>query len=231
MSDFYNNQQAMVEGLRNNASKVSPEFKKIRFYLDNVANKDEIDRTARNKFLSGFKSFWICDTNNTSFVASMFVNTRGDVGQSLPLKPNMSLSFQYPVDGCALEWSAQAGVWIDIVFALNTDITPGYIQLSAGGSTAINEGSSHPSTWLKSIDATGASVICPANSNRKVSMIQNNSGAPIWIGTQADLAGGNYKTDCIRIDSGDAIFYWRNTAQLNARSEAGTLRISAPELT
>lgn len=231
MTDFYSNQQALTDGLRNNATKVSPEFKKVRFYLDNVATKDEIDLTAKNKFSSGFKSFWICDTNNTSFVASIYVNNRGDVGQPLPLKPNMSLSFQYPVDGCALEWPAQAGVWIDIVFALNTDITPGYIQLSASGSSAINEGSSHPTNWYKSINATGASVICPANSSRKVSMIQNNSGVPIWIGTQTDLAGANYKTDCIRIDSGDSIFYWRNTGQLNARAESTTVRISAPELT
>lgn len=159
----------------------------------------------------------------------MIINPKGDSGDAIPLRLNMSIPFEYRQAGCALEFPAQAGVWIDIIFAFDSDITPGFTQLDTTGSVIVVEGGNFLES-PKVIGITGNDVLAPANSSRKSIAIQNNSGKAIWIGTPAKLASANYQTDCIRIDSGESVFYWRNTSQLNSRTDVGTARIATMEL-
>lgn len=225
MSDFQTDQQRELDGSRDNAQKFSSAFKKKRFYLDNAAYKTDFQ--GENQFPFQFKSFWVVDTNNTSFVANMVVNPKGDGGDPLPLRFNMSIPFKYRQNGCALEWAAQSGVWIDIVFAFDSDILPGYSNQEIGGDVALNEGSAFVDAGV-SIANVGTQLLA-AVSTRKVATFQNTTGAPMWIGSLAKLNGANYQTDCERVDSGDPSYKWKNKAALYARFESTTHTIPVRE--
>lgn len=228
MNDFQQEQIKKLDGFQANVQNPSNSFKKVRFKLDNLSTKE--DYQGRNIFEFPFKSFWVVDTNNKSFVASMSVNPKGDGGDPIPLKPNMSIPFEYRVNGCAIICNAQPGVWIDIVFAFNSDILPGFSNYEANSKSTIDEGGNFTDGSV-SIDNSGNSVVVAANSNRKKAIIQNVSGQTIWVGTPANLANANYKKRCQRIDSGNS-FEWRNSAQLNGRVEVTTTDdIAVMELT
>jgi hypothetical protein len=228
MSDFLDKQNELQDGALFNATKKSPGFKVKRFYLDNLATRGDFNSNA-NAFLSSFKSFWVCDTNNKLFTAKMVVNPKGDTGDALPLKFNMSIPFKYPVAGCVLEFPSQAGTWIDIAFGTDADITPGFSNVDVSGASRIDEGSSFTDGGVAL--TSSAAPIFSANSNRKAGLVDNNTGVSVWIGSQSKLNGANYKTDCQRLDSGDPLFYWRNTAALYARVESGTATIPVMEMT
>lgn len=227
MSNFDLDQDRQLDGSLYNATKKSSGFKTKRFLLDAMATKNDLNGS--NFFPFPFKSFWVADTNNKNFTAKMVVNNKGDGGDPLPLRMNMSIPFEYRQAGCALEWPAQAGVWVDIVFAFDSDITPGFTSQDLSGIVTLNEGSSY-TDGAKSCGLTGADVLVAANSARKVALIQNNSGKSVWIGTPAKLAGASYQTDCQRLDSGEPTFYWRSASQLNFRTDVGTADIAVMEL-
>lgn len=229
MSDFQQEQRRKLDGFQANVQNPSSSFKKVRFKLDNVSTKE--DYQGKNIFEFPFKSFWVVDTNNKAFVASMYVNPKADGGDPIPLRPNMSIPFEYRVNGCAVVCPiAQSGVWIDIVFAYNSDIIPGFSNYEATSDTTIDEGGNF-TDGSASLDNSGNSVVIAANSNRKMSIIQNSSGQPIWVGTATNLANVNFKKRCHRIETGES-FEWRNTAQLNGRVESvATDEIAVMELT
>lgn len=228
MTDFIQEQDRKLDGARENKTKRSSSFKKKRFYLDTAMTKDDFQ--GKNLFEFPFKSFWVVETNSSSFVASMVVNHRGDGGDSLPLKLNMSIPFEYRQAGCAVECPAQPGVWIDIIFAFDSDITPGFVSIASSGSTSLSEGSVINDNNV-SLNATGNSVLLIATSSRKKAIVQNNSGMPIWIGTATSLAHADYRKKCFRLESSET-FEWKNAAQLNGRVEAGTTdEIAVMELT
>lgn len=228
MTSFLEEQNRKLEGSRDSVRRVSDQFKIKRFDLSNKASKNDFQ--GNNLFDFAFKSFWIVDTNNTSFKANMVVNPKGDGGSPLPLKSNMSMAFEYRQNGCAIECDAQPGVWIEVLFAYETDISPGFVTQESSGSSVINEGSNYSSS-NPTISNSGASILVAPNTNRKKAVIQNVSGVTIWVGKQVDLASADYQKKCLRILSGDS-FEWRNVAQLNARVESGsTDAIAIMELT
>jgi hypothetical protein len=216
-SQFELEQQRYVEGVRNNASKVSPEFRTVRFLLDNQAVKEDSNRgTNSNIFYGNFKSFWVVKTNLDSFDVKMYVNFQGDVGNPLPLKPNMSISFDYPVNGCALEWPAQAGGYVDIIFSLNTNITPGLIQLSSPPT----KGAGLVAEYLYDI-SSAPNLVAPANSTRSSCYIKNQSAVTLYFGTYASLNGTDYLVKSIDLASGQSMT-WTNQQALYMRSASTT---------
>lgn len=226
--DFQTEQERKVDGLRESVKKVSSAFKIKRFYLDTAASRNDFQ--GNNVYQFPFKSFWIVNTNNTGFVASMYVNPKVDGGDALPLKPNMSIPFEYQQNGCALEWESQPGVWIDIAFAFNSDILPGFTNLNFTGDMALDEGDSFTDS-KKSIDNSGTSALCASSTTRKKAIIQNTSGQPIWMGSQASLASVDYQKICQRLDHGFS-FEWKNKAALYARVQTTTTdSIGVMELT
>lgn len=218
MSTFNEEQLKKLDGSRENVRKVSSAFKVKRFKLDTAKSKNDFQ--GDNLFDFAFKSFWIVDTNNTGFIANMIVNPRGDGGDALPLKPNMSIPFEYRQNGCAIECPAQPGVWIDVVFGYDSDILPGFSNFVATSTSIINEGSTF-SDSNPTVDATGTSIICASLTSRNKALIQNKSGVSIWVGTTANLSGIDYKKKCYQIDHGFT-FEWKNKGTLYARVEAGS---------
>lgn len=218
MSNFLDQQNEKLDGAQFNKTKLSSAFKKKRFYLDNAATR--ADLLGGNFFKTPFKSFWVYNTNNKSFVAEMFVNNEGDTGDSLPLRPNISIPFNYRQSGCALEWPAQPGVWVDIIFAFDSDITPGYLDISSSGTSVLSEGSSFTNVKV-SVTNAGNSVLLASNSSRKKGIIQNVSGQPLWVGEPVALASADYQKICQRVESGER-FPWLSIAALYGRIETTT---------
>jgi hypothetical protein len=216
MSDntFLDEQQKYVEGFKNNASKFAGEFKVKRFWLDNISTKDDIG--GANIFLTGFKSFWVCATNNSSFVANIVVNPRGDSGQALPLKSNMSMAFSYPQSGCAIECLAQPGIWIDIAFAFNSDISPGYIQI-------VNSQALAPAFFFEYLQTvtTTPQILIPVNGTRITCLVENKGSVPLYIGSLLKLNDIQYKLKTKVLYPGDVIG-WENLSGAYVKTESVT---------
>jgi hypothetical protein len=211
---FSQEQDKFVQGFQNNAKKVAGEFKVIRFKLDNVCTKDDLGGS--NIFMTGFKSFWVCATNNSSFQASMAVNPKSDSGQALPIKANMSMSFSYPQAGCAIECPAQPGIWIDIAFAFNSDISPGFIQI-------VNNQAVAPANffeYLLSPTATPTSLI-PANLTRINCMVSNIGSVALYLGSLGTLNDALYATKAIKVLPGE-IISWDNLSACYMRTDSAT---------
>lgn len=218
MNEFQEKQNEQLEGLHFNVTKQTFAFKKVRFYLDTAASKTDILKTSY--YRAPFKSFWVVDTNNDGFVASMVINPDGDKGDALPLKPNMSIPFDYKQAGCCLEYASQPGVWVDIVFALDSNILPGFSNFKASSSSSKNEGDTFTNT-NPTIADTGLSILVPSSTTRKKAEIQNKSGQPIWVGASAALSASDYDKKCRKVDHGYS-YEWFNRGALYARVVSGT---------
>lgn len=166
-----------------------------------------------------FKSVFIADATDISVTVSMKPGARDSFQSAFPLIKKDSWSVNNPVNEAFLYWSAQSGKTITLVFFTDSEFKSGsQISQNAGG-VNINEGSSTTAMAQVTLAAATATPIIPTDSLRIVSIIQNKTGADLWVGGSNTVTNSG-ATEGIKIPA-DGIIYWRNTANLHGYSVAG----------
>jgi hypothetical protein len=167
----------------------------------------------------GFKGI-LCDTaTDTATYIYCKPNTREDHQSFFKIKLNDAWKVEFPVARAYLHWPAQTGKTIELLLFNNSEFRSGsMISVNAGG-VSINEGSSISAIVSVNLSAATADLIAPSNLNRKVSTIQNQTSADLWIGGSSAVTSSG-ATQGIKIPA-DGIIYYRNTAPLYAYSVAG----------
>lgn len=195
-----------AESVENN----SPKFRVKRFYLTNDRNRS-LQGQNSHEFGSVIKSFWVCNWSG-NFTANFVGNHKydRDFDSGLPLRKNMAQKFDVPVADACLEFTGQAGVWIDIAYSDSEDIQVGNVELSVSGKSSVDEGSTFTS---QKMTATGApTVLLAADGARKKAVLQHKSGGSVWIGSQADLNDVDYQNICVEWPAGSTVEWWNTGA-------------------
>ena len=163
---------------------------------------------------------------------SIFVRDATDVYVTVNLQPQSQDSYQsafamtkndgwvadYPVTEAYLYWSAQSGKTITLVFFTDSAFKSGSQISVTGGGVSIVEGSALTGPTRVALSAATAAQIAPALSTRKLAVIQNKTGASLYVGDSSVTDSG--ATEGIEILD-DGIIYWRNTGALYGYSTAG----------
>ena len=186
-----------------NIIKQTKQFTIVRFELDTATVFNQMG-TSRNQVAFPFRGFWVYDTNDDNFSAQIKIG-KLDQGDALTLKPNMTISWDYPVAGAILQWeTAQTGVWVDIVFSHEAKLEPGNTNLSISGEVSLEYGDNGDTDRVAM--ATTTTTIFAASSTQKMRVIQNKLAESIWIswGTNysSRLTDADYANRCIEIGAG-----------------------------
>lgn len=165
-----------------------------------------------------FRTFFVQTASDNSVEVNFKPVTRDSYQSFFPVKKNDVWSADYPISAAFLHWSAQSGKSITLVFFVDSEFRSGsQISVNSGG-VSINDGSSFEAQTRVTLVATTAAIIAPANSDRKLCLIENNTGADLFIGSATVTNSG--ATRGIRLAAGD-VLEWRNTAALYGYSVAG----------
>lgn len=206
----------IVQGKQWNVLSVGKEFTVVRYDLD-VSVDHQTVNFEENKFRLPFKSFWVQDVSDLSVIAEIKVNSKGDQGDGLPVRKNLTIGFDYAVAGATFKWNSQPGKWFVVIYAHNTEIRPGFVDIQFNGKISLTDGSGYAQNSFE-VSST-PSVIFAASTTRVVGTIQNNSGVTIYVGNAANVAHVDFKKKCTRIFGNSGLFQWRNAAALSWRTE------------
>jgi hypothetical protein len=166
-----------------------------------------------------FKSFFVADATDTSVLLNMKVNGRDEIQSWFPFHKNDSWNSSTAISEAYLYWAAQSGKTVTIIFFTDAEFKSGsQIAVQSGGVT-ISEGSSTTAIARVTLTAATAGVIAPADTLRIVTIIQNKTGADLYIGGTSAVTNSG-ATEGIKVPA-DGIIYWKNTANLHAYSVAG----------
>lgn len=127
-----------------------------------------------------------------------------------------------------LQWTAQAGKTLTLIFFLGVDFRPGSLLSQIEGGVSIIEGSAMSQAMLGSAGnastvsvTTTATMILPADNDRKLATLQTD--APIQLGNSAVVATPGSETG-LTINPGQ--FQIRNTGAVYAIVAGGTANIT-----
>ena len=142
----------------------------------------------------------------------------------IPLYINDYIRFPDVVGRGYLSWTAQSGKSITLFIFTRAEFQSGsQLSLSAGG-VSINEGSSVTSSAYSTV-TTSAAILLAANTNRKVTMIQNQGLVPIFVGGSTVTIDSGAAPG-IKINPGEN-FLWKNTAALYAVAASSNSSIAS----
>jgi hypothetical protein len=164
-----------------------------------------------------FKALWVQDATDSAVVVNIRVGGRDLTNSPFKLRLNDVWKSDDPMAEAYLDWPAQTGKSVTILYSINSDFTSGRnVSVNSGG-VSINEGDSFTTAQVTMTAAT-ATLIKASLSSRKVLAVQNNTGADLWVGGSAvSNTGANQGIKVVA----NGIFYWRNTAALYGYSVAG----------
>lgn len=176
-------------------------------------------RDASNPFKIGFpfKSVYVSTATDVYANVNMQPNSNDSFQSSLPLKQNDSWVREFPVSQAFLWWAAQSGKSITLLFFVDSEFRSGSQVSVTGGGVSIVEGSTLSTTRVD-LTASTATLVLAADSTRKCSTIQNNTGAEVWFGgssVSSTGAGLGYLVPA------GATFTFKNTGALYAYSVGG----------
>ena len=164
-----------------------------------------------------FKSLFVRSATDNTTSITLRPLTADSYQSGVDLKLNDSLDFDQQQASGFLTWTAQSGKSVTLVFFVNASFKSGSQVSQTAGGVAIVDGSSFTRTITTLAAATATSILAQ-DTTRKMCSIQNNTGAPLYVGDSAITNSGS--TIGYEIAAG-ATFQWRNTAQLYAYSVAG----------
>lgn len=188
------------------------EVQSMTIALDTAA-----DPNAPFKVSFPFKSVYVSAATDVLTTVNIRPNSRESYQSSLPLYLKDAYVLDEPCSSAFIDWSAQIGKTITLIFFVSSEFRSGSQISVTGGGVSIIEGSATV-TARKDLTAATATSVYAADSSRKVGTIQNNTGADVWFGgASVSNTGANLG---YRVPAG-ATFYWRNTGVLYAYSVAG----------
>lgn len=169
------------------------------------------------KILFPHKSFYVVSATDVSTTVNYLPTTENSFQSALPIKQNDVWTSDRLISQGFLTWSAQTGKSITIVFFVESEFKSGSQISVTGGGVSLVDGSalvqSNPT-----LSAATITQILTSDTSRKVSFIQNLTGASIWVGGSAVSNTGSNRGLEI---TNNAVFEWRATAALYAYSVAG----------
>lgn len=186
-----------------------------RLSLDLTTAKTEANAL---KIGFGFKCIYVELATDTSTLVSFKPSVRSQNVSYLQLGRKDVIDFDHRIDGGFLFWSAQAAKTMTLVFILEASFKSGSQISQNSGGVSINEGSAVGAPTAVTLAAATAAAILPSDLDRKVSTLQNNTGADLWVGSATVTNAG--ATMGIKIASGQTLV-WKNTAALYGYSVAG----------
>lgn len=178
--------------------------------------------TARNendpyKINIPFKSFYVQDATDVNTTVNVRVMSQDTYQSSFTVRKNDSFDADDMFDEIILDWSAQSGKTITIILFTSASFRSGSQISITGGGLVINEGTSFVDT-NPTLSATTATLVFSQDSTRALGVIQNLTGASIWVGASTVVdTGANRGRE---VPAGD-YFEWKNTAALYAYSVLG----------
>lgn len=167
----------------------------------------------------GFRSFVVLNTTDSSVSIRMRIGSRDTNVDSFPVKNNASLVLPYPVQKAFLDWDAQSGKSISILFFTRGVFSTNQLVSSLAAVVTLGDGDTADTQNGAQVLAAGGQLFA-ADSARKCMLIENQSGQPIYIGSSVvDVPGGAQPGFTIQ-DGGT--YEWRSTAACYAISATDT---------
>lgn len=165
-----------------------------------------------------FKSVYVQTATDVYVSVNVKVQTQDSTQSSFPMKLNDSWINEFPVAEAYIDWTAQSGKSITLIFFLESEYRSGSQISVTGGGVSINDGSTITGPTRVTLTAATAGIIAPADTLRKTATLYNDSGADIFIGDSTVTNSG--ATKGIPWPNGTLI-YFRNTGVLYGYSVAG----------
>lgn len=157
-----------------------------------------------------FRSLYLRDaTDNNCFLYLKPYSMDTHEGSSKMRNKDLWESGDFPCPKAYLWWPAQSGKSITLEFHVRSRVVPGNAQVSVSNT----DGSSATSFAYKSVTTTAAALLA-ADTDRKISTIQNQGSVSIYVGGSTVTAPSGAAPG-IEILAG-ASLQWRNTGALYA---------------
>lgn len=164
-----------------------------------------------------FKTLYVQSATDGTVTVNVRPDTDASYQSAVPIKLNDVLKFDHPVSSVNIHWDAQSSKSITLIFFVDADFSSGSLISSLSGAIKVTEGNSFLMSVVNLAAAT-AGIVFAASATRIVSTLQNNTGAPIWVGPSTVAASGanlGYEVPA------GGTFQWKNTAVLYAISTLG----------
>jgi hypothetical protein len=164
-----------------------------------------------------FRSIFVQDATDTNVSVNFRPTTTDSIQSYFGLKKNDSWNVETAISRGYLHWAAQAGKTITLVFFTDAEFKSGsQISVNSGGVSIANGDTI--STAVVALSAATASQLFAASSTRKRGLIQNNTGASIWLGPSTVTNAG--ATIGLEIQAGDTYVH-SSAAAIYGYSVAG----------
>lgn len=163
------------------------------------------------------KSFYVQDATDVNVTIDVQLQSQDQINSPFTVRKNDVLTYEQLMPKVNFSWSAQAGKTITIVFFSDAEFKSGSQISVTGGGVVVNEGTSFTDA-KQTLAAATAAIVFASDSTRALGVIQNISGASIWVGSSTVTNTGATIGFEVPING---IFEWRNTAALYAYSVAG----------
>lgn len=156
-----------------------------------------------------FKSLYVISATDPSTTVNMRLGTRDSSEDSFPLSQESTFELPYPVKEAYIDWSAQAGKTITILFSIKGTFKSNKIASITSGGVLITEGTALTTQTGGTIPVV-ATQLFAQDSSRKLMVIQNQDSIDMWIGDAAVTTDTGTKPG-IKIEAGGS-YEWKSTA-------------------
>lgn len=164
-----------------------------------------------------FKSLYVQTATDVYVSLNVKLLTRDTTQSSFPIRLNDTFTNEDEIAEAYLDWSAQPGKSITLIFFLESEFKSGSQISVTGGGVSIVDGSSI-ALGTVTLTATTTTAIAPADPLRKKATIQNKTGADLYVGDSTVTNAG--ATEGVLIPN-NGIIYWNNTSALYGYSVGG----------
>lgn len=164
-----------------------------------------------------FKSFWVQAATDVNVTVNVRLLSRDTYSSSFAVSKNDAYSHDDICSEMHLDWAAQSGKSVTIILFTKGEFRSGSQISVTGGGVFLSEGTSFTPA-IQTLAAATAAVVFSQDSTRALGVIQNISGASIFVGPSTVTASGATRGE--EVPNG-GLFEWRNTAALYAISTPG----------
>lgn len=202
-----------------NSVNAGQEVRVVTYYLDTA-----VLSTKPTPVGFSFKSFLVYDATDSATAINMRLGTQDSYQDRFEItKLTSSFKLPYAINNAYLDWTAQSGKTITIIFFKSGEMSLNRVNNSV---LANNEGSSVGSPTVVTLSAATAAAILPASSSRNTAIAQNMTGADLYVGDSTVTSSGS--TQGILFADRERIV-WKNTAALYGYSVLGGRVITVEE--
>lgn len=201
-------------------------FTKVKILLDGGPDASGATLVSNAQLIgTRFKSLLVVDASDSTATINFRASKQAHE-DDVPMVKNFGVAFDSTQLYGSFWWTAQAGKWVTILIARDSKITSGQFNTTSTGGVVITDGANAPTLNVTTLVAATAAVISPADTNRKTSLLQNKTGASLWVGPSTVTSAG--ATRGIEV-APDQTFTWKNPTALSGYSVGGGVVVEMEE--